>query len=32
MQNSWRAGVPTISMQKYLLDGSGNMERLRLNI
>lgn len=32
MQNSWTAGVPTISMQKFLLDGSGKMEQIRLNI
>ena len=32
MQNSWSAGVPTISMQKHLKDGSGKMERLRLNV
>lgn len=32
MQNSWTAGVPTISMQKFLLDGSGKMEQLRLKI
>lgn len=32
MQNSWKAGVPTISMQKTLLDGSGKLESLRLNV
>ena len=32
MQSSWRAGVPTISMQKHFYDGSGKLERLRLNI
>lgn len=32
MQNSWSAGVPIISMQKYQHDGSGKLERLRLNI
>lgn len=32
MQASWRAGVPFITMQKYQIDGSGKLERLRLNI
>ena len=32
MQSSWRAGVPTISMQKHFYDGSGKLERLRLNV
>ena len=32
MQNSWTAGVPTISMQKYLYQGSGKLERLHLNV
>ena len=32
MQNSWKAGVPTISMQKKFLDGSGKLEEIRLNV
>jgi len=32
MQNSWSAGAPTISLQKYLFQGSGKLERLRLNV
>ena len=32
IDNSWKAGVPTISMQKNMNDSSGKMQRLRLNI
>ena len=32
MQNSWQAGVPIISMQRYLMDGNGKLEKLRLNV